>query len=92
MVGGLLEFSPLREALGGETLPHFQAKRFMRVYTGRSVYIIKPNDRRYWCISDAQADVQLILDDQSLRPERPFARAPMPPLGKTAWKAAAPAH
>jgi len=87
----LFEVNPLMEALGGDTLPNFQARRFMRLYDDRAIYIIKPDERRYWCISDAQADVQLILDDQLLRIKQGHGQ-PIPPLGETKWKAVASVH
>lgn len=49
------------------TLPQMQAKRFARVYAGRSFYVVKPDERRHWRPSDAQADVQQILDDHFRR-------------------------
>jgi hypothetical protein len=59
--------SKLIELLGGDTLPRFHEVRFMRIYADRSLYVVKPDERRYWRISDAQADVDLILHDQKFR-------------------------
>ena len=67
VMGPELFESKLIKLLGGDTLPRFHDLRFVRVYTDRSIYIIKPDERRYWQISDAQADVDLILQDQQFR-------------------------
>jgi hypothetical protein len=37
--------------------------RSMRVYADDTIYIVKPNERRRWTISDAQSDLRRILDD-----------------------------
>jgi hypothetical protein len=44
-----------------------RVNRMMEFYTNRSLYVIKPNERRYWQVSDAQVDVSLILKDQQFR-------------------------
>jgi hypothetical protein len=77
--------------LGEETSPGSQARRFMRVYAGSTIYIIKPDERRFWRVSDAQADVQLILDDQVLRLKRD-CKPLMPSLGQIRWRAADVVH
>jgi hypothetical protein len=64
---GLIEFPLLSEALAEGPGPMNETRLFMRVYASRSIYIVKPNERRYWRASDAQEDVQRILDDQRLR-------------------------
>lgn len=59
--------SKLVAELGGDTLPKFHNVRFMRAYTDFSFYLIKPDESRYWQVSDAQSDVALIVADQRFR-------------------------
>lgn len=87
----LFEFQPLHEALGGSSMPKLQARRFARVYAGRSVYVIKPNERRYWRVSDAQVDVAEIISDQLLWKGIAAAR-PDPPSPERRWTMAEAIH
>ncbi|CAO4151893.1 hypothetical protein [Methylorubrum extorquens] len=55
--------APLIRELGGATLPHFHRMQFLRVYNDRSIYIVKPDQRRFWRVSDAQTDAALVIRD-----------------------------
>lgn len=59
--------APLVERLGGATLPRFHELRFLRIYADRTVYVVKPDEQRYWQISDAQTDAAEILEDHEFR-------------------------
>ena len=53
--------------LGGATLPNFHRMRFLRVYADRPIYVVKPDQRRFWRVSDAQTDATLVLRDARFR-------------------------
>lgn len=53
----------LFERVGGTSLTKFRSGRNLRVYAGRTIYIVKPDERRLWTCSDAQTDVCRVLDD-----------------------------
>lgn len=59
--------APLIRELGGSTLPHFHRMQFLRVYDDRSIYVVKPDQRRFWRVSDAQTDAALMLRDARFR-------------------------
>ena len=67
----LLEFDMIRQAMSDRDVEE-KGKRFLRLYAGRVIYVIKPDERRYWTISEAQIDVQRILDDHN----SPFRKLP----------------
>jgi hypothetical protein len=41
----------------------FRGGRSMRVYINKSIYIVKPDECRYWTMSNAQSDLRRVLDD-----------------------------
>ncbi len=59
--------APLIRELGGDTLPNFHRMQFLRVYDDRSIYVVKPDQRRFWRVSDAQTDAALVLHDVQFR-------------------------
>ena len=41
----------------------FSRGRSMRVYLNKSIYIVKPDERRHWTLSNAQSDLRRVVDD-----------------------------
>ena len=51
--------------LGGRALVHLASARYQRVVSDRTVYVLKPDQRRCWTVSDAQTDVAYLLNHHS---------------------------
>lgn len=49
--------------LAGSSTTRCRKGRGMRVYLDGAIYIVKPDERRQWTISNAQSDMRRILDD-----------------------------
>ena len=59
----LFEAQLFGDSGAGPAVWRCRSGRSMRVYTDDAIYIVKPNQRRHWTISDAQSDLRRILDD-----------------------------
>ncbi|MER9618658.1 N-6 DNA methylase [Mesorhizobium sp. M0207] len=59
----LFEVQLFGEGLAGPATRRCRTGRSMRVYADDAIYIVKPNERRHWTISDAQSDLRKILND-----------------------------
>jgi hypothetical protein len=63
----------LLEEAEDRLLAKFKSGRNMRIYTAKTIYIVKPDEKRFWTVSDAQTDMCSIIDDVQKR----VANAPM---------------
>ena len=74
----------LFEGMGGTSLAKFRSGRNLRIYSERSIYIVKPDETRLWTCSNAQTDLCRILDDVRSK------RSNGPKLGN--WRLEAESH
>lgn len=59
----LFEAQLFCDSVSGLAAWQYGSGRSIRLYADDAIYIVKPNERRYWSISDAQSDLRRILDD-----------------------------
>lgn len=57
----------LLEEAEDRLLAKFKSGRNMRIYTAKTIYIVKPDEKRFWTVSDAQTDMCSIIDDVQKR-------------------------
>ena len=57
----------IQNELGGAATPYLHERRSLRIYSGTQLYLIKPNERRYWTKSAGLNDGDAILADHSDR-------------------------
>ena len=53
----------LRDEIGSGSVPYLHEQRNLRLYNGDEVFIVKPNETRYWTRTAALNDADVILGD-----------------------------
>ena len=53
----------LRDEIGSGSVPHLHEQRNLRLYNGDEVFIVKPNETRYWTRTAALNDADAMLGD-----------------------------